>query len=52
MPAAEPHIKEEIKGNPALRFDEEEFNRIEFVQFLGAEPAAARARMWEEFLAA
>jgi len=52
MPAAEPYIKEEIKGNPALRFDEEEFNRIEFVQFLGAEPAAARARMWEEFLAA
>jgi spermidine/putrescine transport system substrate-binding protein len=52
MPAAEPYIKEEIKGNAALRFDEEEFNRIEFVQFLGAEPAAARARMWEEFLAA
>jgi spermidine/putrescine transport system substrate-binding protein len=52
MPAAEPYIKEEIKGNPALRYDEEEFNRIEFVQFLGAEAGAARARMWEEFLAA
>ena len=52
MPAAEPYINEEIKGNPALRFDEEEFQRIEFVQFLGAEAAAARAKMWEEFLAA
>jgi spermidine/putrescine transport system substrate-binding protein len=52
MPAAEPYINEEIKGNDALRFDEDEFSRIEFVQFLGAEPAAARARMWEEFLAA
>ena len=52
MPEAEPYIKEEIKGNPALRYDEEAFTRIEFVQFLGAEAAAARARMWEEFLAA
>lgn len=52
MPAAEPYINEEIKGNPALRYDEAEFTRIEFVQFLGAEAAASRARMWEEFLAA
>ena len=52
MPDAEPYIDEEIKGNPALRYDEAEFTRIEFVQFLGAEAAAARARMWEEFLAA
>jgi spermidine/putrescine transport system substrate-binding protein len=52
MPKAEPFIKESIKGNPALKWNEDEFNRIEFVQFLGAEAAAARAKMWEEFLAA
>jgi spermidine/putrescine-binding protein len=51
MPEAEPFIKESIKGNEALRWNEDEFNRIEFVQFLGAEAAAARAKMWEEFLA-
>jgi spermidine/putrescine-binding protein len=52
MPEAEPFIKKSIRENEALRFNEEEFARIQFVQFLGPEAATIRTKMWEEFLAA
>lgn len=38
------------QAEPAVRDGEEPFTRIEFVRLLGAQPAATRARMCEEFL--
>lgn len=51
-PEAEPHIKESIKGNPSLKYDPEQIAAVDFEEFIGAEPAARRAKIWEQVLAA
>jgi spermidine/putrescine transport system substrate-binding protein len=51
-PAAEPFIQKSIVTNPTLHYSPAELAKVEFEQYLGAEQIAARAKLWEEFLAA
>jgi spermidine/putrescine transport system substrate-binding protein len=52
MPAAERFIDESIKGNAALKFDEESLRSTQWSDFQGPEATEIRARIWEEIKAA
>lgn len=51
-PDAEPYIKASIKDNPSLKYDPGQLKTVEFEKFISAEAAAARAKTWEQVLAA
>jgi spermidine/putrescine-binding protein len=51
-PAAEPFIQKSIVNNPTLHYSASELQKVEFEQYLGADQIAARAKLWEAFLAA
>ena len=49
-PAAEKYIDKRITANPSLAYDKAQLSRVQFEGYLGPEQAAARAKLWEQFL--
>ncbi len=52
MEAANPYIKDEIKNNPALQFNEAAVDNLDIPKWGDPEGAKRRDRYWQEFLAA